>query len=115
MKASLLEIVMASPCFISRAYSSELFAVCDAVWRLITVATYVLIYSEIETCSLRQIFIAVLYHVWYAAFVLQVKAYYTIWAVPEPNSLISNVGVQTSWNAKLNYGKMSCVSKIKAW
>ena len=78
MKASLLEIVMASPCFISRAYSSELFAVCDAVWRLITVATYVLIYSEIETCSLRQIFIAVLYHVWYAAFVLQVKAYRTI-------------------------------------
>jgi len=58
-----------------------------------------------------------LYHVWYAAFVLQVKAYYIyyIWAVPETNSLISNVGFQTSWDAKLNYGRMSCVSKIKAW
>jgi len=55
--------------------------------------------------------------VWYAAFVLQVKAYYIyyIWAVPETNSLISNVGFQTSWDAKLNYGRMSCVSKIKAW
>ena len=50
----------------------------DAVQRLINIATYVLIYSEIETCSLRQIFIAVLYHMWYAVFVLQVKAYCSI-------------------------------------
>jgi len=64
---------------------------------------------DAKVLLLRLIAKSALCHVWYESVL------YYIWAVSETNSLVSNVGVQTSWNARLNYGRMSCVSKIKAW